>query len=71
MENTETAHMKLVERTMIEAYDHDCPDGHAPGCQVIDRQVRYSMDGQEVNDPAIIARVEENIAAAGEEPWHM
>ena len=49
---------KLAERTVIEKYDHDCEDGHGPGCRPFETLAIYQLDGQAVTDPETIARLE-------------
>lgn len=58
--------VKLVEKLTVEEYDHDPVDREhgatcVADCHPFTARSVYLMDNQEVTDPAIIARVEENI----------
>jgi hypothetical protein len=61
---TEHATARLVERLMVEKYDHDCEAGHGPGCVPVEVIRRYEIAGEPVTDPDMIARIEAQIGGA-------
>lgn len=50
------------QRTEIAKFDHDCPDGHGPGCRAFEVTVEegwVDLQGRSIDDPEHIAFLEE------------
>ena len=55
---SEEPRMRLAERVQVAKFDHDCEDGHSPGCRPFETVGAWFVEGQPVTDPEVVASLE-------------